>query len=104
MLDRFRFTATLLSGGGRDKYGEPLPNVETPLEGCLLSPTPKTELDNLSEVTETKATLYFHHDTKVSKGDRIRTPEGSPIPGLWAVDADTIYYPLVTEVQLRKDS
>ncbi|MGQ3385291.1 hypothetical protein [Glutamicibacter sp. TV12E] len=104
LLDRFRFTATLISGGGRDIYGEPQPTTETPLEGCLLVPAPRTEEELFSDVTETRATLYFNHDAKVSKKDRIRTPEGSPISGTWAVDADVVYYPLVTEVQLRKES
>ena len=104
LLDKFRFTAVLLSGGGRDSRGNPLPIVESDIPGCLLAPDPKSELDNLSEKSETTATLFFKQQITIPKNARIRTPEGSPIPGTWAVDGDPTYWPLGVEVNLRKES
>lgn len=104
LLDKFRFTATLISGGGRDSWGNPLPKTETPIPGCLLSPDPKSELDNLTEKSETTANLHFTEKISIPKNAQIRTPEGSPIAGTWAVDGDVIYWPLGVEVRLRKES
>jgi len=104
LLDKFRFTAVLLSGGGRDDRGNPLPVIESEIPGCLLAPTPKSELDNLTENSDTTATLYFKQRITIPKNARIRTPEGSPIPGIFAVDGDPIYWPLGVEVNLRKES
>lgn len=104
LLDRFRFTATLLTGGGRDSRGNPLPVVETEIPGCLLSPDPKSEFDNLTEKSDTTATLYFKERITVPKNARIHTPNGAPITGTWAVDGDPVYWPLGVEVNLRKES
>lgn len=104
LLDKFRFTATLLIGGGRDSWGNLLPVTETPLPGCLLSPDPRTELDNLAEKSETTAKLHFKEHITVPKNARIRTPIGAPIAGTFAVDGDPIYWALGVEVPLRKES
>ena len=104
LLDRFRFTATLLTGGGRDSRGNPLPTFETEIPGCLLTPDPKSEFDNLTEKSDTTASLHFKEHITVPKNARIRTPQGSPIPGEWAVDGDPVYWPLGAEVNLRKES
>lgn len=104
LLDRFRFTATLLSGGGRDDWNNPLPVVETEIPGCLLTPDPKSEIDNRSEESDTTATLHFKGQITVPKNARIRTPIGAPIAGTWAVDGDPVYWPLGVEVNLRKES
>lgn len=104
LLDRFRFTATLLTGGGKDDRGNNLPSTALPITGCLLNPQPKSELDNLSESSETLAVLYFNHRLAIPKNARIITPFESSMPGTWAVDGDPVYWPLGTEVNLRKDS
>lgn len=102
LLDRFRFTATLLSGGGRDERGNVLPKTETEIPGCLLTPKPRGEMDNFSENSETEADLHINHTVVIPKNAQIRTPIGSPIAGTWDVDGDAINWPLGTEVRLKK--
>lgn len=103
MLDRFRFTATLITGGGQDEFFENLPTTETPIPGCLLSPKPKSEFDSLNEKSETYATLFFKAPIDIPKDAQIRTPANSPVEALWMVDGDPIYWPLGVEVNLRKE-
>ncbi|MFF5793683.1 hypothetical protein ACFY5D_16680 [Paeniglutamicibacter sp. NPDC012692] len=101
--DSWKVTITVLSGGGDDKFGNPLPTTSREVTGCLLSPRATSESNNQSDYVQGEAILYAPTGTAFRSTDKIQTPEGAPIRGMWAVNGDPVNWPLGVEVQLRKD-
>lgn len=97
------FDVTVISGR-RDKYGNRAnPDSGRTVTGCTLGPTSNDEGGNDSDVVTVRATLYAPPGTSISSTDRVRTPPGSPLPALWAVDGEPVHWPLGTAIPLRKE-
>lgn len=100
---QWRFNV-VVSSGQRDKYGNrDGPDQDRTVAGCTLGPTSNDEAGNISDVVAVRATLYAPPGTAISSTDRVRTPIGSPIPALWAVDGEPIHWPLGTAIPLLKE-
>lgn len=107
LLDSFpstwRTTVTVKSGGGRDKYGDPLPSTIREIPGCLLAPRSSSEPNYQSAYVEGAAVLYTPSGSGITSTDQVITPEGSVLQGTWSVNGDPIRWPWGEEIQLRKD-
>lgn len=89
-------------GGGRNSDGDPRPVTRTPLTRVLLAPRATTDPQDRSDVTTTTAVLYGAPGLDVTSSDVIVVPETHPMRGRWGVDGDPSFWPLGTEVPLRK--
>lgn len=100
----WRFTAEVLSGGGRDKWGDPLPETSALVEGCLLAPQTSSDPADFSAFVTDKAVLYAPSSASFTSVSRVRTPAESPLPGLWAVDGSPVRWPAGWAVPLRREA
>lgn len=94
---------TVLRGGGRDPFGNPLPTEEIPVTGCLAAARSTAEPLDRTDLTEARGVLY-HDDFEFQPTDRIRFPETATLRGTWAVAGEPSRWPMGIEVPLRKDS
>jgi hypothetical protein len=105
VLDRlpnaWKCAVKVLSIGGRDDNGDPLPQEETLVEGCLLNVQDASELDNLNANPVMRATLYMPSGTNVLSTSQIITQANASVVGKWSVDGPPVHWPLGTEVRLR---
>lgn len=101
--DYWKITVELISNPGRDDDGNLRPNTSQMVNGCLLSPSSTTEQDG-SDLVTVSAVLAMPTGIQVHSTDRVRTFPGSPVVAVWNVVGEPAYFPLGTEVQLRRDS
>ncbi|MEU0078564.1 hypothetical protein ABZY58_11760 [Micromonospora tulbaghiae] len=68
-------TATLLPAPAKDKWGDPIPGTDTPVDipGCLFAPGPSAENLNGANQTEADGTLYMPVGSPaITAADRLR--------------------------------
>ncbi|MGO1562604.1 MAG: hypothetical protein ACTHW7_12345 [Actinomycetaceae bacterium] len=95
---------TVLRGGGRDRFGNPLPEEEIPLDGCLAGWGTTTEHTDRTDRTVAQATLYRRRDDfRWRSTDRVRITEDSMLPGTWAIDGEPKIWPTDVEIGLTRE-
>lgn len=99
----WKITVTIIRGGGLDDDGEPLRATETPLPGCLVAPATLEDPLDRSQLVSGEAVLYTPRGSDIRSTDRIRTPDDSIVPGLWAVNGAPVAWPLGVQVNLTRE-
>lgn len=101
---RYYVTPTLLSGGGTDPRGFPVPEARSALPEALFVPGPSTEEGLLSNVSDQRAQLFFHTHVEVRSTDRVELvdPFGNTVR--WQVSGRAKHWPRGTEVVLEVPS
>lgn len=100
----WRTSFTILRGGGRDKFTNPLPESEIEVPHGLIAPRVSTEQDDFSDLADATAVLYcdLTPGLSFSNTDRIRIPEGSRLAGIWSIVGRPGEWPFGWEVGLKK--
>lgn len=105
VLDRlpnaWKCSVKVLSEGGRDELGDPLPKQETLVEGCLLDVKDASELDNLNANPVMRATLSMPTGSNVLSTSQIITLPNASVIGTWSVEGEPLHLPLGVKVELR---
>lgn len=101
---RYYVTPTLLSGGGTDPRGFPVPETRSTLPEALFVPGPSTEEGLLSDVANQKAQLFFHDAVNVRSSDRIELVDPFGAVVRWQVSGRPKHWPKGTEVVLEVPS
>lgn len=100
---------TIRRGGGRDRYGNPLPEVELTAHRVLLGWRATAEPLDFSDLTDDRGTLYAEDEPGIDwrSDDRIVIPTGYKLDGgseTWAVDGRPAHWPIGGwEVAIRKE-
>ena len=95
---RWKTTITIATGG-RDEWGEPLPDpVTTVVEDCLFSPATSTDSMALSDVPSSTALLLTPPGVTVPSTAKITVPGH----GEYLVDGTPDTWPMGTAIQLRR--
>lgn len=87
-------TITVLRSGGRDRRGNPLPEVEHVLHGWEVSPRASEEATDRSDAVVTGAVTRgpmlpeYQVIGGIKSTDRIRVPTGHPMAGTWRVEGE----------------
>lgn len=77
-------------GGGRDRFGDPLPATVTEIGGCVKWPRSSTETADFSQQVATGYMLHVPAGTDLVATDEILFP-GEPENGpWWTVDGDPL--------------
>lgn len=88
----WRCDATILRDGGKDKYGENLPEVVIPLPDVMVAPSSSKDLADFSEAASGTFTLYGASGLGIKSTDRVVVPsthqwrgvyQVSGLPGYW---------------------
>lgn len=87
MALRGNVSVTVFRSGGRDARGNPQPESEHTIDGCLIAPATSTEPGGRSDGVTSGATLYVPGRSSVDllPTDRVLVPPGAPMPGFWRV-------------------
>lgn len=82
-------TVTLVTGGGRDKAGNPLPVQRTPLSGVSLAPAGSDDPTDRSEMAVTSAVMRGQGSPPhAASTARIEVAGFFPFDGVWAFDGE----------------
>lgn len=95
---------TLLSSGGTDPRGYPLPESRSGLPEALFVPGTSTEEGLLSSVADQRAQLFFHVQVNVRSSDRIELVDPFGAVVRWQVSGRPKHWPKGTEVVLEVPS
>lgn len=101
---RYYVTPTLLSGGGTDPRGFPVPATRSELPEALFAPGTSTEEGLLSEVADQRAQLFFHTAVNVRSSDRVELTNALGDLETWQVSGRPKHWPKGTEVVLEVPS
>lgn len=84
-----------------DRRGNPLPDADHVISGCLIEISETGEFDNLNQDTTVRGKIHMPNGSAVSSSSQIITPQHSPVPGLWRVVGEPIRWPMATEVRVE---
>ena len=102
-LKRWTTTVTVIKTGGRDDDGDVLESTSYSQSDCLVALRSTNDPVDRSSVNTAEAILYAPVDADIDSTDRIEVPEGSFLPGTWAVDGHVMHWPFGVEVPLRRE-
>jgi len=99
----WKVPATVIRGGGKDRFGYLLPVQEIERPAVLIAKGTSVEDDNASALVSTEMRL-FDGDTsfRYEATDRIRIADGLPNAGEWAVSGLPFVWPYGSEVPLER--
>lgn len=88
--------------GGRNDDGDPVPGSDHVLTDCLVARRGTKDPVDRAELTDTAAVLYGPAGADVKSTDTLTVPESHWMAGEYAVDGDPGFWPIGTEVPLKK--
>ncbi|QCP08234.1 hypothetical protein FDF08_09765 [Micrococcus luteus] len=89
------------SGGGRDRFGEPLPESRVEIPECLIAPRSTTEPQERSDLDGSRGVIYVQSEHTFHGSDRVEVLTGSH-RGLWEVDGVPTLWPDGWEIPIRR--
>lgn len=98
----WRCTITVRRGGGRNADGDPVPGSEHTIPDCLVGSRSTKEPVDRSDLTESTAVAFAPPRADVVSTDTITVPAGHFMAGEYVVDGDPGFWPLGTEIPLRR--
>jgi hypothetical protein len=102
--EAWKFTAQRLYGGGKDRWGDPIPESAEDVPGCLLAPALSEDSEgDFSAFVTSEAILYAPLSATFTSTDRVRTPAESPLPGTWNVNGNPVRWPAGWAVPLLRE-
>lgn len=91
-------------GSGRNKDGDPTPAAVHVVPGCMVGARSTSDPTDRSDLTDTAAVLYALPRADFASTDTVVVPAEHFMAGTYAVDGDPGFWPLGTEVPLRRTS
>ena len=93
---------TVLRGGGRDRFDNPIPAAEIAREGVMIAPRATADPVDFSELVDSRAVLYDDAEDgfRYMSTDRIRVPAGARMAGEWSIDGRPGEWVLGNEIVL----
>lgn len=88
--------------GGRNSDGDPVPSSDHIIGDCLVGRRSTSDPIDRSELTDTSAVMYAPAAADIKSTDTITVPASHWMAGEYAVDGDPGFWPLGTEVPLKK--
>ncbi|MFE0021910.1 hypothetical protein [Amycolatopsis sp. NPDC059021] len=73
---------------GTNRFGDPLPATEHPIDGCVLAPGGSSETTDRADQVTRHMTVYTELDADLLATDRLRLPDGSR----WQVNGEPQRY------------
>lgn len=98
----WRCDLTVNRSGGRNEDGDPIPATTHVLADCLVGRRETTDPVDRSDLTESTAVALGPPRADVVSTDTIVVPEGHFMAGSYVVDGDPGFWPLGTEIPLRR--
>lgn len=98
----WRCTITVQRGGGRDRDGDPVAATEHTIPDCLVGARATKDPVDRSDLTDSTAVAYAPVRADVVSTDVVVVPEGHFMAGVYHVDGDPGFWPLGTEIPLRR--
>ncbi|MFD6068618.1 MULTISPECIES: hypothetical protein [Amycolatopsis] len=80
---------TISRPAGTNRYGDPLPGTEHPLDDCVLAPGGSSETTDRADQVSTQMTVYTGLHADVAATDRVTLPDGTR----WQVVGTPARYP-----------
>lgn len=95
---------TIVRGGGRDRFDNPIPTQDIAREGVLIVPRSTADPVDFSELVDSRAVLYDHAEDgfRYQSTDRIRVPAGARMAGEWSVAGRPGEWVLGDEIPLER--
>lgn len=98
----WRCDVTVHRSGGRNADGDPTPGSDHVIQDCLVGRRATEEPVDHSDLTDTLAVMYGPVGADVTSTDQITVPSGHFMAGTYSVAGDPGFWPMGTEVPLRK--
>lgn len=102
----FRVAVEFSRGGGRDKWGQPLPSATFEVPDCLFQDGKGGEEDGFLHVEGVQGVIYAPTGTDVRHDDRGVVPATSwlPRPVKFTVAGDPQHTPLGVAIPIRREA
>lgn len=100
----WRCDVTVKRSGGKDANGDPTPTQDIPLEDVLVGPVDSSNPVDRSEFPDTSAVLCGGPGIDIRSTDRVIVPVGHLMNGTYQVEGDPGFWPLGTQVNLKRVS
>lgn len=96
-------TAVTIVAGGRNADGDPAdPGDGTTILDCLIGARATSDPTDRSDVVEDRVTLYGPPRMPIASTSRVTVPAEHFMAGVYEVDGHPNFWPLGTEVALRR--